>query len=233
MCNIKTGAASWSCMFSAKPRWPVLQLDIRRWAISIEGMNILRKAWFVRQPVFVCLVGIHLLCVCWFPLTGLMASEPHARVVVQTNPNVELQRLILGGANTAELLAFAEQLYLAGRLWELRCPSLPWSTWSVPGWRWEATLPNGVRIVLASDGIVLVAIRERGMIEFSALDLTRIKSAHQCKGFKGPTVHLTAANSRDFGLRAANLFRIYYYFAGPTREIVSSHLLPHPPITAY
>lgn len=162
-----------------------------------------------------------------------MSSEPHARGVVYTNPNVELHRLILGGANSAELLAFAEQLYLTGRLWELRCPSLPWSTWAVPGWRWEATLPNGVRIVLASDGIVLVAIRERGMIDFSALDLTRLHTAYKSTGYSGPTIHLTAANPRDFGLRAAKLFRIYYYFAGPTREIVSSHLLPYPPVSAY
>lgn len=163
----------------------------------------------------------------------LSASERDPIVTVQTNPNVALHRLILGGANTAELLAFTEQLYLTGRLWELRCPSLPWSTWAVPGWRWEATLPNGVRIVLASDGVVLVAIRECGRIEFSALDLTRVRSSRVSRGFSGPVVHMAAASVRDFGLRSADLFRIYYYFAGPTREIVSSHLLPHPPLAPY
>lgn len=196
-------------------------------------MDILRNTSLHPLREFCCLAGIYLLCAFGSPTKLLSASEPAATVNVQTNPNVALHRLILGGANTAELLAFTEQLYLTGRLWELRCPSLPWSTWAVPGWRWETTLSNGVRIVLASDGIVLVAIRECGRIEFSALDLTRVRSPRVSKGFSGPVVHMTAASARDFGLRSANLFRIYYYFAGPTREIVSSHLLPHPPIAPY
>lgn len=196
-------------------------------------MDILRNTSLRPLRDFGCLVAIYLLCVYGAPAKLLSASEPDQIVIVQTNPNIALHRLILGGANTAELLAFTEQLYLTGRLWELRCPTLPWSTWAVPGWRWEATLPNGVRIVLASDGVVLVAIRECGRIEFSALDLTRVRSPRVSRGFSGPVVHMTAASARDFGLRSANLFRIYYYFAGPTREIVSSHLLPHPPFPPY
>ncbi len=202
--------------------------------ISMEGMDSRQYSQLdhhqfrhARYSIVLALV----LAIC-FSTQRISAIEPATVPAVWRNATDELHRLIAAGANTGELLSLTEQLYLAGRLWELRSPSLPWATWNGPGWRWETRLPNGVRIVLASDGIVLVAIRERGRIEFSALDLTQLTGSREAYGYHGPTAHVAAASAHDFGLKSPGLFRIYYYFAGPTTEIVSSHLLPRSPFAA-
>jgi hypothetical protein len=95
---------------------------------------------------------------------------------------------------------------------------------------------NGERLILATDGLVLVAIREGRQLEFSVHDLTGGRSIHG-RGGRGNTLlaegisaqHVVAASAAELARKAPQLFPIYYYFAGPTQEIVSSRLLPRSP----
>ncbi len=149
------------------------------------------------------------------------ASEP-------PSTRYEFQCLITRNPSTAQILAVIAELNDNGRLWELGNSTLPWSTWPVPGWRWETTLGNGERIILAADGNLLVVIRQGRVIDFSVLDLSPRQSRN-----RRDTAHITVGSTRELALRAPNLFTIYYYFAGPTSEISSSRLLPRYPAPLY
>lgn len=169
----------------------------------------------------------------------LQAAEPHFESTQlqpwSASPRAELHRLLVSNAAPSQLLPFAEQLHLAGRLQELGSGGLPWAGWTGPGWRWETRLPGGARVVLATDGLVLVAIREGRVLEFSVLDLTvgggMAEARTRSSGLlvnRTAVEHITAASAADMARKAPDLFPMYYYFAGPTAEIVSSHLLPRP-----
>jgi hypothetical protein len=216
--------------FVAQRRGLLNSLDSLGLAISIGGMGYLRIIHRPSSlPRFSPLNLVKCaLCVWLMTGGGSQAVEPSVHQRTAIHAQTELRSLLTQQASTQVLASWAEGLYRQGRLLELGNAVLPWTTWTAPGWRWEETCLTGERLVLATDGIVLVAIREGRQIEFSVHDLT---------GGRDNTVlapgisaqHVVAASAAELARKAPQLFPIYYYFAGPTQEIVSSRLLPRAP----
>lgn len=209
----------------------------------MKALTLPRPAHTATRCVFMTGVASLLLLVLLLAerLGGLQvqAAEPRFEPAVTqpwlASPRAELQRLLVNNAAPSQLLPFVEQLYLAGRLQELGSGGLPWADWTGAGWRWETRLPGGARVVLATDGLVLVAIRVGRVLEFSVLDLTAAGGMAEARSRSSSLLanraaveHITAASAGDLARKAPDLFPMYYYFAGPTAEIVSSHLLPRP-----
>jgi hypothetical protein len=162
--------------------------------------------------------------------------EPSVRLRPSLDAQTELRALLARQAPTSALASWAEGLYRQGRLLELGNAVLPWTTWTAPGWRWEGTCAHGGKLILATDGIVLVAIREARQLEFSVHDLTLGRDSdgplgrgHGLLAAGISTQHVVAASAAELARKAPKLFPIYYYFAGPTQDIVSSRLLPRSP----
>ena len=137
-----------------------------------------------------------------------------------------LGTLIRRRASTRRLLGCLEEMESQGWLRGAGAGGLPWSTLSPPGWHWETTDPRGRRIVLASSGPLLVAIRFGREVEMSLLDRSDGRSVP--RGYAGsPTyfghrgrspIHVTGLNERDLAKKSPELYRIFYYFAGPARR---------------
>lgn len=150
----------------------------------------------------------------------------------------ELSELIERRASTRELLAFIEPIVQQGELGLLpAAPQLAWSTWHYPGWRWEQQLSATERLILAHDRGMLVAIRHTSnrqvaKIEMSASDLWAASEmrGRSRLGRSSNSAHATATSVGRFATQYPTLFPWYYYFAGPTAEVVSSSVLPPPPI---
>ncbi len=156
-----------------------------------------------------------------------------------TNDDVDK---ILACESSAKLLEMFETLLEVDRESLTRMTSnngnLPWTTLPITGWRWEsATVKNG-RIILAIEGPLVVAIYEasRSKIEMSVHDYSEGNAVP--RGYAGTpryfahrsssVQHVTAMSVKHFSNKAPELFKIYYYFAGPTREIVNREKLPRP-----
>jgi hypothetical protein len=163
-------------------------------------------------------------------------AEPPAAASQRANVALELQQMVAARTSTATLAAWAEGLLRQARLQELGFTQLPWTTWNAPGWRWEYTSSTGERLVIATDGMVMVVIREGRQLELAVRDLTQTLGGYGTTGgetllAEGMSAQTSVASSAaDLARKAPKLFPIYYYFAGPTQEIVSSRLLPYPPL---
>lgn len=161
--------------------------------------------------------------------------------IVTATPFIEYQQLselLKRKSSTDRLLDFTEDLYLHGRLSSLGTSSLRWTFTVQPGWRWETTDATGVRTVLAVEGPLIVAIRESRAVEMSIKDLSRGKAVsrgyantaryfgHQGDGHE----HVKAMSVQHFSRIEPELFKYYYYFAGPTRALVDRDALPRSPV---
>ncbi len=169
------------------------------------------------------LVGLYLVC-----------------LVQQTDPSKadaqDFQQLITDGRSTDELVSYLENLVIRGQLQSLGSDQLSFSTWNYSGWRREFVTREGQRVIVASDGPLLVAIRESRTIEFSVRDLTDgqaiprgFAGASRYFGHKSAGVqHVTAMSADHFSRKNPELFQIYFYFAGPTQAITPTQTLPPP-----
>ncbi len=150
----------------------------------------------------------------------------------------ELSELVEHRASPRELLEFLEPILLQGQMAQLpAAPQLAWSTWPYPGWRWEYSFSATERLILASDRGMLVVIRhiatrQGAKIEMSASDLSALGAlrGRSRLGHSSSQAHVSSASVAQLARKSPTLFTWYYYFAGPTAEIVSSDLLPPPPI---
>lgn len=148
-----------------------------------------------------------------------------------------LERYVRNGS-TRGLLTFTKHLVRTGRLHELGDGNLAWTTMAIPGWRWETVNQRGERLVLAVDGPFVVAICQGKSIEMSICDLS--DGTALPRGYAGSakyfsqrgssTQHVTAHSEQHFSRSSPELFKAFYYFAGPTREIVSHGSLPSSPV---
>ncbi len=144
-------------------------------------------------------------------------------------------------SSTSELLDcvlqdFEESRFAQGQLAQVCSDQLSFTNWNISGWRREFITRRGERIIIASDGPLWVVIRESRNIEFSVCDMSHgrftepgLTVSPRYAGYQSSRKqHIQATSAEHFARKNAELFRIYYYFAGPTSEIVSSHALPAP-----
>ena len=137
--------------------------------------------------------------------------------------------------SSRELLTQFEWMLREGRLLELDQPLLPWDRLPTRGWRWEGYTAAGDHLVLAIDGPFVVAIREshRDTIELSlvyipnAPPLPTYEDFARTRRLPSPR-HVSWMNAKQLEVKDRELAKLYFYFAGPTRSIPSSKVLPQP-----
>ncbi len=145
----------------------------------------------------------------------------------------ELQQLVARGASTRELLDWLKRAYDARELAAVALPhQLPWATWNAPGWRLELWGPRGEHLILACDAGALVAIRQGRVIEMSAMDLIEPSGSNRRSRYANgaSTHHVTAASANNLAAKSPYLAPLYFYFAGPSTEVLPSQALPPPAI---
>ena len=171
---------------------------------------------------------------------NVVANEPtparidsSANDLSAANFRQELQRLVERDASTRELLDWLKRAYDARELAAVALPhQLPWTTWNAPGWRLELWGRRGEHLILASDAGALVAIRQGRAIEMSAMDLIEPSGSNRRSRYAtgASTHHVTAASANNLAAKSAYLAPLYFYFAGPTPEVLPSQALPPPAI---
>jgi len=145
----------------------------------------------------------------------------------------ELQRLVERDASTRELLDWLKRAYDARELAAVtQTQQLPWTTWNAPGWRLELWGRRGEHLILAADAGALVAIRQGRGIEMSAMDVVEPNGSNRRSRYANgaSTHHVTAASANNLAAKSAYLAPWYFYFAGPTSEVLASQALPPPAI---
>ena len=116
--------------------------------------------------------------------------------------------------------------------------NLPLTTMSIGGWRWEAPTSKRGRVVLAIDGPLAIAIYEspQSAIEMSIRDYSAVSKEqprllgerHLKSQSTAHDQHFSAMSAKQFSRTAPEIFKVYYYYAGPTRTIPNSRSLPRP-----
>ncbi len=157
------------------------------------------------------------------------------------NVHVELKQLLERRRSSRELLDFIMRLDSEGRLSQLGSDQIAFSNWSQSGWRRELVDCRGQRIVLAGEGPLLIAICEQNTIELSIADLSHGTAGR--RGYAGTPqyfghrtsgiVHITAMSAGHLARQSTELSQYYYYFAGPSRELLGTAALPPPPIVLH
>jgi len=210
----------------------------------METLSISSQSCLVDRILQTLVFGLVLLSA-WGTLPQVLthvavANEPTlARVESSANDHSaanfrqELQRLVERDASTRELLDWLKRAYDARELAAVALPhQLPWTTWNAPGWRLELWGRRGEHLILASDAGALVAIRQGRAIEMSAMDLIEPSGSNRRSRYAtgASTHHVTAASANNLAAKSAYLAPLYFYFAGPTPEVLPSQALPPPAI---
>lgn len=152
----------------------------------------------------------------------------------------ELVQEILKCESSARLLEIFRELVESNQLHLLSWDrgDLPLTTLPLSDWRWESPTAKNGRVILAIDGPLIVAIFEshRQALQLSVYDYSAGNAIP--RGYAGTPryfahkstseQHVTAMSLKHFSHKSPELFRIYYYFAGPTRTIVNAESLPRP-----
>lgn len=152
----------------------------------------------------------------------------------------EVVREILACESSSKLLEIFKELLETNQLHRLSWDrgNLPLTTLPLSDWRWESPTAKNGRIILAIDGPLVVAIFEshRNALQLSVHDYSA--SSAIPRGYAGTPryfahkssheQHVSAMSLKHFSHKSPELFKIYYYFAGPTRTIVSAASLPRP-----
>ncbi|MEZ6077968.1 MAG: hypothetical protein R3C56_20550 [Pirellulaceae bacterium] len=117
--------------------------------------------------------------------------------------------------------------------WRAALPhQLPWTTWNAPGWRLSYGGGAGSISFFAADAGALVAIRQGRGIEMSAMDVVEPSGSNRARDM--PMVraahHVTASSVNNLAAKSPYLAPLYFYFAGPSSEVLPSQALPPPAI---
>ncbi|MEO8269092.1 MAG: hypothetical protein ABI557_05195 [Aureliella sp.] len=145
----------------------------------------------------------------------------------------ELQQLVQRNASTRELLDWLKRAHDARELATIVLPyQLPWTTWIAPGWRLDLRGARGEHLLLASGAGALVAIREGTVIEMSAMDLVEPRGSNRQSRYANGASrhHVRATSANNLAAKSPHLAPLYYYFAGPSSEVLPSQALPQPSI---
>lgn len=152
----------------------------------------------------------------------------------------ELVQKILACENSPKLLEIFRELLENNQLHRLSWDrgDLPLTTLPLSDWRWEAPTAKNGRIILAIDGPLVVAIFEshRKALQLSVHDYSAgsaisrgyASTPRYFAHISSNEQHVAAMSLEHFSHKSPELFKIYYYFAGPTRTIVNAKSLPRP-----
>ena len=161
------------------------------------------------------------------------ATLSHSSVA---NLQHELQQLLERDGGTRELLDWLKRVYDARELAAVAAPQqLPWSTWNFPGWRWELTTPRGQHLIMACDAGALVVIRQGKTLEMSAMQVFDAGDSKRDSRYANgaSSHHATASSGSHLAAKSPYLARLYFYFAGPSREVLPAQALPPPAINVF
>lgn len=206
--------------------------------LSIYSLACLMLRWLPQLILGLTLVGglqaIHQVAAAVEP-SGLPESAMAAHV---SAPNFrgELQQLIERNGGTRELLDWLKRVYDSGELAAVASSQqLPWTTWSFPGWRLELRTPRGEHLIMAYDVGALVVIRQGRTIEMSAMDALESSGSNRRSqyGNGASPHHVTAASASQLAAKSAYLAPLYFYFVGPTPEVLPSQALPPPAFSLF
>ena len=148
----------------------------------------------------------------WLPQRTLQHFEDAAQV-----------QAILSCENSNQLILNLEELVRSGQLWKLSNGELPGNSLAMSGWRWEAIGNQDQHIVLAIESTRMVAICEskyRGVeISLTEYDFLSQKTTLQ---------QSKAMSAKHLAQKSPELFKIYFRYRGPTRDVFDSRSLPQP-----
>lgn len=206
----------------------------------MKPLSIARKTRLAGRILPALVLGLVLPSAWWsvpqVAVAGEPALTPESTIANQRSaPDFcnELQQLVERDASTRELLDWLKRAYDARELAAVAMPhQLPWTTWNAPGWRLELWGAPGEHLILACDAGALVAIRHGRIIEMSAMDLLEPSGSNQrWRNANGAGAqHTTAASANNLAAKSIHLAQLYFYFVGPSTEVLPSQALPPPAI---
>lgn len=178
----------------------------------------------------------HVLCSALILLSACHSAEAQEELPAPRTTFPDRTALIGGLLNcksSDKLLETLTELAKQDRLRLLGDTNLAWTTMTIPGWRWEATNREGGRTILAIEDALLVAIYESKYagIRMSIMDAGRLNHTSSLPDqhpYAFASKRVTAMSVKHFSRKSPELFKVYYHFAGPTADIVSSKALPIP-----
>ena len=211
---------------------------------EMKTLSIDSIACFMRKLLLhLIVVGLALLAGLWGLPQFAGAVEPlrlqdHATLPRSSVASFhhELQQLLERDGGTRELLDWLKRVYDARELAAVAAPQqLPWSTWNFPGWRWELTTPRGEHLIMACDAGALVVIRQGKTLEMSVMEVFEAQGAKRGSGYASgaSTNHAAASSGSHLAAKSPYLARLYFYFAGPSGEVLPAQALPPPAINLF
>lgn len=146
------------------------------------------------------------------------------RVAVERDPKrPEQVDTILRIESSSQLLDALNALVHNEQLWMLGESDLPGTSLALSGWRWEGVGYKDQHIVLAIEGsrtIAMVESKYRGVqLSISHYDFELQKTVQH---------EVSAMSAKHLAQKSPELFKIYFRYTGPTREIFDSRKLPKP-----